>query len=187
MEEILYKTSKNLKKEKVFNALKLLETYLPDVMKAVHEKLKTPLRNEWTENEHRKLKAAMEFFPVQEFIREPEERWRNVAGFVNSKRLNECKEEVELQEAIKLSKKQSQSSSKSGKQELISLDSFGLKNKEEKKQEVDEDEDEDDQYWDNQNYVTGRADKVLAAKNAMKNSVKTLIISEGKDVGVDLV
>jgi NAD-dependent SIR2 family protein deacetylase len=98
MEDILNKTSKNLKKDKVFNALKLLETYLPDVISSVHEKLKTPNMYEWTENENRKLKAAMEFFPAHDFIREPEDRWRRVAGFVNTKNVNECKEEVQFQE-----------------------------------------------------------------------------------------
>jgi hypothetical protein len=38
----------------------------------------------------------------------------------------------------------------------------------------------EDGYWDSKSYLTGSADTVHAAKNAIKNSVKTLIISEGK-------
>jgi len=98
IEDILHKTSKNLKRDKVFNALKLLENYLPDIMKAVHEKLKVPQEFEWTENESRKLEAAMEFYTHAEFYRDPEERWRRVHGFVNTKSVQECKEEVEFQE-----------------------------------------------------------------------------------------
>lgn len=82
----------------MFHSLKLLETYLPDIMKSVHEKLKTPCETEWTENEVRKLKAAMEFYPPHEFIKDPEDRWRRVHGFVNTKTIAQCKEEVQFQE-----------------------------------------------------------------------------------------
>lgn len=98
MEDILHKTCSKLKKEKVLNTLMLLENYLPDIISSVHEKLRTPNQYEWTDNEQRKLKAAMEFFPAQDFIREPEDRWRRVSGFVNTKNINECKEELQFQE-----------------------------------------------------------------------------------------
>lgn len=94
----MYKTSQNLKKDKVFNTLKLLENYLPDIMKSVHEKLKKENPPEWTENEQRKLKVALDFFPVHEFVRNPDERWRHIHGFVHTKSINECKEEIQLQE-----------------------------------------------------------------------------------------
>jgi hypothetical protein len=89
IEDILHKTSKNLRNNQVFNAMKLLETYLPDIMKSVHEKLKKTGTMDWTENECRKLKMAMDFFPQQEFMREPEDRWRRVAGFVNTKTIDQ--------------------------------------------------------------------------------------------------
>ena len=34
-------------------------------------------------------------------MREPEDRWKYVSGFVNTKTLDECKEEVQFQEAVK--------------------------------------------------------------------------------------
>lgn len=92
----MFKTSQNLTKDKVFNTLKLIETYLPDIMKKVHQKLKEPKTMDWCENESRKLKAAMEFFREGEFMKDPNERWARVAGFVNTKTVNECKEEVDF-------------------------------------------------------------------------------------------
>lgn len=82
----------------MINTLKLLETYLPDIMRSVHEKLKTARRGEWTENESRKLDVALRFYPTYDFIRDSEERWRHIHGFVNTKTIIECKEEVQLQE-----------------------------------------------------------------------------------------
>lgn len=51
IEDILHKTSKNLKNNQIFNAMKLLENYLPDIMKSVHEKLKKADTSDWTQNE----------------------------------------------------------------------------------------------------------------------------------------
>lgn len=47
IEEILFKTSQNLKKDKVLNTLKMAETYLPDIMQRVHEKLAEEQEEEW--------------------------------------------------------------------------------------------------------------------------------------------
>lgn len=101
IEDIMYKTSKNLKKDKVANTLKLLETYLPDIMRSVHEKLKNSPQTDWTENESRKLNVALRFYPTYDYIRDSEERWRHIHGFVNTKTVLECKEEVQLQEVRK--------------------------------------------------------------------------------------
>lgn len=185
MENVLFETSKNLKSEKVLNGLKLIEEYLPDMMKTVHDKLKCPIDDNWTKNEQRKLKAAKEFYPIQEFMREPEDRWKYVSGFVNTKTLEECKEEVQFQEAVKKSKAESKSKTNEKKKPYISGDQLGLNSKEEVKNKVEEEDDDDDEYdednaWKNQKKVVGKTHKVTAAKNALHNSAKTLIRIDGK-------
>ena len=96
IEDVLYKTSQNLSKEKVFNTLKLLENYLPDIMNTVSQKKKTINKNEWCDNEIRKLKAALILFPVYEFVKEPLERWRKISSFVHTKYIDECRYQVDI-------------------------------------------------------------------------------------------
>lgn len=96
IEDILFKTSQNLKNEKVFNTLKLAENYLPDIMNAVHQKLPGFNKHEWCENEVRKLKAALLLFPEYEFVKEPQERWRKIASFVHTKMVDECRYQVDF-------------------------------------------------------------------------------------------
>ena len=85
-----------MKYEKVFNTLKLAENNLPDIMNAVFQKKKTFNKNEWCENEIRKLKAAIILFPEYEFAKEPLERWRKIASFVHTKYIDEWRYQVDL-------------------------------------------------------------------------------------------
>lgn len=96
MEDILFKTSQNLKNERVFNTLKLLENYLPDIMNAVYQKLSGFNKNEWCENEIRKLKVALLLFPEYDYVKEPLERWRKIASFVRTKMVDECRYQTDL-------------------------------------------------------------------------------------------
>ena len=182
IENVLFETSKNLKKDKILNALKLVENFLPDIMKSVHEKLATPIVDGWTPNELRKLTAAKELYPVSDFLEQPEDRWKYVRGFVNTKTLEECKEEIKLEESVKKAIAVTESEGK--KTNYYSSDVLGLESKEEskeeeKKEESEEEDDEDHDSWKDKGKVVGNKEKVRAAQNALKNSVKTLIKIDG--------
>jgi len=176
MENVLFETSKNLKNEKVLHALKLVELYLPDMMKTVHEKLTMDSEDFWAKNELRKLTAAKEFYPLAEFIKQPEDRWKYVAGFVNTKSLQECKSEVKFQEGVKKDKADKDANKNGKTAKYVSADTLGLQDKEESKEFKKEEEEDDEDDWTLQERVKGSQHEVDAAKSALQNSTKTLLL-----------